>query len=164
MPILVLLFVLSSQAHANTSVEISNNGEGSHTSVNVRSNTGGNYINGQEVNSGTGKSTTRVEVNGKVYVDETTEGNTSTNLEVHKEGNAEPTIIYNKTQPATNSGDEIKKDVKAARDEVKKEIKENEAKIDKSVKKVIERRGVKQETLLTRLENLFAKLRDIFSD
>jgi len=162
-PILLLALLSIPQVEASTSIDISNNGAGSKTSVNVRSSTGGNYINGQQVQSGTTKSTNRIEVNGKVYVDETTEGNTSTNIEVKQSGNAEPTIIYNTSKSTTKPEATVSKDGKAAQGEIKKSIEANKAKADEVVKKALERKVIKQETLLARLEALFAKLREIFS-
>lgn len=165
MPVLLLAILAVPHAHAasTTKVDISNNGEGSNNSVRIHNSTGSNTINGQSVNSGTSQSTTRIEINGKVYVDETTGGNTATDIEVKQQGNAEPTIIYNKSKPAVKSEEAIKKDVKEAKDEIKKKVEDQEAKAEETVKKAIERRTIKQETLLTRMEALFTKLRDLFS-
>jgi hypothetical protein len=68
--ILIALLILPAITFANTSdvntdIEVSNNGANSQNNVSVTTNTGGNYINGQEVSNGSGH--THIEVNGKTY-------------------------------------------------------------------------------------------------
>jgi hypothetical protein len=66
----VLFLAAAVPVFANTTVVTSDNGEGSHTNVNVESNTGGNTIcqNGKcTTTSGSGTSSSHVCVNGKCW-------------------------------------------------------------------------------------------------
>ena len=160
--IIIFAFFLffATETHAKTSINISNNGEGSNTSVNVRQSTGGNYINGQEVTTNNGSSHTRVEVNGEVLIDKTTEGGNETNVSVKQEGGKKPEVTY---EVKKNSA-VVKQEVKSAQDtsEIKNEVKVKTSASGTETKTTVAK-TVKQETLLSRIESLFDKLRNIFS-
>jgi hypothetical protein len=159
----VLLLLLVPHASASTSIDVSGNGDGSHTSVSVHSSTGGNYVNGKEVSGSNGTSTTTVTVNGKTYVNESTEGTHDTDISVKAEGNKEPEVKYevNKKSVSTNGVKKEVKDIKAADKKKIEALKsQHEVKLNKiaAIKK-----EVHEETLLARLESLFTSLREIFS-
>jgi HD superfamily phosphohydrolase len=164
-PVALFFLLLSTPSHANTSINISNNGDNSHSSVKVNSSssTGGNYINGQKVEGSNGTNRTVIQVDGETLVDETTEGDNETDIEVKKEGDNKPEVKYevkkNSAEPSS-----VKKAVKSVNDEEKKKAVKRLDEIESEMKEVVKKQVPEQTSLLSRLDSLFDKLRSLFGN
>jgi len=126
-----LLVVLShpSKVNAETNVEISNNGEGATSNVDVHTNTGGNTIcvNGKCTTSGENNGKSTVCINGKCQ--------TSTDGDLHvtsEDGKAKVNVDHSKVNvgsynQSTKSAEEIKKEVKDKIEKIKNKLKAKKA-------------------------------------
>jgi hypothetical protein len=163
--IFALFLLLAPQALASTTIDVSGNGDGSHTSVSVHSNTGSNYVNGQKVSGSNGSSTTKVTVNGKTYVDETTDGSHETNISVKAEGNKEPEVKYEvkKSETATTDTEKTKDEAKVLSDQVKKEVAAEKAAQAEKLKASLAKQAAEHASLFARIEAFFDGLRSFFS-
>jgi hypothetical protein len=153
-----------SAATANTSVSVSNNGEGAKTNVHVETNTGGNTIcqNGKcTTTSSNGKST--VCVNGVCNTNEdgdvnyqSENGNTKVNIQTNGEENGDQGVVTKKGVPTiTPTVFKDTKEVKGAKTKAED--------IKKQVKAKIEKEKEKGFNLLNFLEAEFEGIKNIFS-
>lgn len=154
----VLLFSLTSIASAKTTIDISNNGEGSRTSVEVKQSTGGSYYKSTntsnvstdiEVNS----NGTKVETHDSTGTQTITEGpsGSNTSVKVYQTGDAKPTIIIEKGSAT------IKREVNDSSEEKEqtiKEAKEKAATLREESEKKKEELEEKRESLLGKLFNM----------
>jgi hypothetical protein len=160
-PVTLLFLLLSTPAHASTSINISNNGGGSSNSVKVHNSTGGNVSNGTSTATTTNK--TYIEVDGEVLVDETTEGGNETDISVKKEGDNKPEVKY-EVKKNNEAQTTDKKAVKSVTDTNKKKASEAIDEVETEVRDAVKTHIPENASLLSRLENLFDKLRSFFGN
>lgn len=145
------LFISIPSAYAETKIEINNQMGETDTSVDVKQNSS------VRINSNN-SSTVRnyVEVNGKVYVDETKEntGNTGTDIDVHVK-NGQGTVKYN-----MNGEDKI---IEITPDENKKSVKEQEKKSDNKSDPSADKSQTIIEEMHEELKKFLSKLSSLFS-
>jgi hypothetical protein len=158
--VLIFMLLLAGTTQASTSVDISNNGEGSHTSVSVHSSTGGNYINGKEVSGSNGTAKTTVKVNGETLIDETTEGGQDVDVSVKKEGDNPPEVKYQVNKKEKSA--EVKGSA-TVKDGVKEESEAKKTAREAKLQRLSERLTLHEDSLFARLEVVFSKLRELFS-
>ena len=125
--LLAFLSVPIHKASAETNVNISNNGEGASSNVDVHTNTGGNTIcvNGKctTTNANNGKST--VCINGKCQSSdgsihaESQDGKTKVRID----NSSKQEVEINNSSQSTKSAEELKKEMKAKLEKLKKNIK-----------------------------------------
>lgn len=159
----ILSLLVAPQALASTTIDVSNNGGGSSNSVTVHNSTSTNSTG----SSGTSKNTTKIIIDGKTVVDDTKEStdNQETNISVKKQGDAEPSVFYEvkKTTPKVKSQEVISNEVKEKQAELRKKIEANRAETEKKVLSAVAKQEITHASLLTKMEDLLARLRSIFS-
>lgn len=171
--IVAVIFFSPNTLAADSSVNVSNNGANSHTSVDVESNTGQNTIcqNGKCTTTGSNNGSSHVCVNGKCF--DSSDGNVNYksedgNTNIHINNNSGETLgatsapVNNTIAPSakpdtSNSFDKDSKEITGKKNEIQQKLNDLQNKVKNDKKKADEYRNVLQE-IIDGIKNFFDNL------